>query len=232
MRDPSGLVAALGRDAGEHAVPFAADAGIVRIGTRPAAAIDQAEVTVDDFDGARRWRRQIAAVEAGHAADAGGAALPAFDDLWAAWLVAIARGMGRILGVAIGIERPLDEILGETEPVGGAGMIDHDAVGLVRRGAQSAADHLAVKPHLLGRPRQDQAAERRHVPALGQHHAIADDLDLAGSEPRQRGVALVHRRRAVDVLGADAGGDEFVADVDRVTDAGGKADGLSAARRI
>ena len=51
-------------------------------------------------------------------------------------------------------------------------------------------------------------------------------LDFAGGQPRQRGIALVHRRRAVDVFGADAGGDELVSDMDRMPDAGGKADGF------
>ena len=180
-----------------------------------------------DLDSTRRWRRQIAAGETGHPADAGGATFPALDDFWSAWLVAIARGMGWILRVAVGIERPLDEILGEAEPVGDTGMIDDDAVGLVRCRAESAADHLAVEAHLLGRPRQDQAAERRHIPALGQHHAVRDNLDFAGGQPRQSGIALIHRRRAVDVFGADTGGDEIVADMDRVTDGGGKADGFA-----
>ena len=48
------------------------------------------------------------------------------------------------------------------------------------------------------------AAESGHVPALGQHHAVGDDLDLAGRQPRQDGVALVLRRVAVDVFGAHA----------------------------
>ena len=40
--DPSGLVAALVGDRGEQAVPLTADAGIVGIGLRPAAGINEA----------------------------------------------------------------------------------------------------------------------------------------------------------------------------------------------
>ena len=42
------------------------------------------------------------------------------------------------------------------------------------------------------------------------------------------GVALGLRRRAVDVLGADAGLDELIAQMDRVRDVDGEGDGLSA----
>ena len=132
MRYPSRPVAALGSDRGEHAVPFAADLRIIGNGSGPARGIDEAEIAVDHFNGAWRWRRQIAAAETGHPADASGATLPAFDDLWPARLVAIAGGMGRVLRLAVGVEGPRDVVLGEAEPVGGTGMIDDDAVRLVR----------------------------------------------------------------------------------------------------
>ena len=132
------------------------------------------------------------------------------------------------LGAPIGIERPLDAILGEAVTEHGAGMIEDDRVGLAIGRAQHAADHLAIEPHLLGRPRQDAAADLGHVPAFGQHHAIGDDLDLAGRQARQRRIALGLRRGAVDVLGAHAGLDELVAEMDRVRDVDREADGLSA----
>ena len=56
---------------------------------------------------------------------------------------------------------------------------------------------------------------------------LRDELDLAGCQPRQRGIAFGLRRRAVDVLGAHAGVDEFVAQVDGVRDVDGEGDGLS-----
>jgi hypothetical protein len=113
--------------------------------------------------------------------------------------------MGRILGAVIRIERPLNEILGEAETVCGAGMIEDNAIRLARGRAQSASDHLPVEAQLLGGPRQNQAAERWHIPAFGQHHAVRDNLDFARRQLRQRCVALVHRRGAIDVFGADAG---------------------------
>ena len=134
-------------------------------------------------------------------------------------------------GSVLRIERPLDRILDEAVPEHGAAVIEHDRVGLAVGRPQHAADHLAVQAHLLGRPRQDAAADLGHVPALGQHHAIRDELDLAGCQPRERCVALGLRRRAVDVLGAHAGFDEFVAEVDRVRDVDGEARRSSGARR-
>ena len=71
-----------------------------------------------------------------------------------------------------------------------------------------------------------QAADLGHVPALGQHHAIGDELDLAGCQPRERRVALGLRRAAVDVLGAHAGFHELVAQMDRVRDVDREGDGL------
>ena len=74
---------------------------------------------------------------------------------------------------AIGIERPFDVILDEAVAKHRAGMIEHDGVGLALGGAQHAADHLPIEPHLARRPRQDAATDLGHVPAFGQHHAIA-----------------------------------------------------------
>ena len=80
---------------------------------------------------------------------------------------------------------------------------------------------------MVGRARM-QHADLGHVPAFGQHHAVRDDLDLAAGESGQRGIALGLGRRAVDVLAAHAGPDEFVADVDAVRDVDGEGDGLPA----
>ena len=76
-------------------------------------------------------------------------------------------------GASIGIERPFDVILDKAVAKHGAGMIEHDGVGLAVGGPQHAADHLPVQAHLVGRPGQDAAADLGHVPAFGQHHAVA-----------------------------------------------------------
>ena len=72
------------------------------------------------------------------------------------------------------------------------------------------------------------ATDLGHVPALGQNHAIGDDLGLAAREPRQDGVALVLRRLAVEVLAAHARADELVAEVQAVRDVDRERDGLPA----
>ena len=51
-------------------------------------------------------------------------------------------------------------------------------------------------------------------------------LRLAGGQPCQSCIAVGLRGRAVDVLGAHTGFDEFVADVQGVLDVDGEADGL------
>ena len=93
---------------------------------------------------------------------------------------------------------------------------------------QHAADHLAIQAHLFRWPGQNAAADLGHVPAFGQHHAVGDDLDLAGGEAGERRVALMLGRAAVDVFTAHAGLDELVADVDAVSYADGEDHGLPA----
>src|SRR6516162_1386348 len=45
-------------------------------------------------------------------------------------------------GAAIGVERPVDMVLGQTVPKHGAGMVEHDCIGLAVGGTQYAPDHL------------------------------------------------------------------------------------------
>src|SRR6516225_6157112 len=77
----------------------------------------------------------------------------------------LAKQSGRTAaGALIGIEHPFDRIFDEAVVEHRAGMIEDDAVGLAIGGPENAADHLAVKTHLFGRPRQDAAAGIGHVP--------------------------------------------------------------------
>ena len=76
-------------------------------------------------------------------------------------------------------------------------------------------------------PRENAAADFGHIPALAQNHAIGDNLDFAGCEPCQRGIALGLRRGAVDVFTAHAGFHKFIADVDAVLNADGECDGAA-----
>src|SRR5262249_40265873 len=64
--------------------------------------------------------------------------------------------------------------------------------------------------------------------SFGEHHAIGDDLGLAGRESIQDGLALANRCCSVQVLSADTGLDKFVADMARVLDADREADGSPA----
>src|SRR6476619_1776204 len=67
--DPTRLVGALSGDIREHRVPLAADAGIIEFALRLAIGIDQAEITIDHLDGARRRGRQVTAIQAGVTSD-------------------------------------------------------------------------------------------------------------------------------------------------------------------
>ena len=127
--------------------------------------------------------------------------------------------MGRTLGAAIGIECPVNSILDETMPVYRAGMIENDRIGLAIGRPQHATNHLPIQSHLLRRPRQDAAADRGHVPAFGQDHAIGDEFDFTDCQSRERCIALGFRCCAVDVLGANARFHKLVADVNRMRDA-------------
>ena len=88
------------------------------------------------------------------------------------------------------------------------------------------------RPILLRRARQDAAADFRHVPALGEHHAVGNELDVAGCQPRERGIALGLRCRSVDVLGAHTGLDEFIPQMDRMRDVDGEGHRLPALAKL
>ena len=113
-------------------------------------------------------------------------------------------------------------------PVYRAAVVEDDRVGLAVGRPQHPADHLAIEAHLLGRAGEDGAADLGHVPALGQHHAVADDLGFPAGEPRQDGVALVLLGLAVEVLGAHAGAHELVTQMHAVRDVDRERDGLAA----
>src|SRR5262249_12643886 len=138
-----------------------------------------------------------------------------------ATLTLLLRGSDR---TSIDGERPFDAILGEAVAVHGAAMVENHCIGLALIRPQHSADHLAVKSHLLVGPRQNAATHGGHVPALGQHHAVGDDLGLAGCEPRQDRLTLSDRCDSVQVLGANTGLYELVADMDRVLDTDSEAD--------
>src|SRR5262245_31995160 len=107
-------------------------------------------------------------------------------------------------------------------------MVEDYRIDFARRRTQRAAHHLPEETERFGRSRQYQAADVGAVPTLGQHRAVGDELDLAAREAAQNFVALVDRRLAVNVLGHDSASPEFVADMHRVLDAGGEADGGTA----
>jgi hypothetical protein len=79
VRGPSGLVAALGRDSGQHGVP-ARSLGWIVCSVSAAIAIDAGQLAIAEWDIARRPSRQEATVAAGLAGDPNGAALRAFQE--------------------------------------------------------------------------------------------------------------------------------------------------------
>src|SRR5262245_42726330 len=99
-----------------------------------------------------------------------------------------------------------------------SGVIEDDRIFLARRRAQHPADHLTVQAELLRRPRQDAAADLGAIPTFGQHRAVRHHLRLAATEPCEDGLSLGEWGAAVEMLGADAGTDELIADVDRMRD--------------
>ena len=97
-----------------------------------------------------------------------------------------------------------------------AAVIDQDEIGLAWRRSQSASCHLPEQTDLFGRSSKNDAADRRQVEAFGQDHAVTDDLGLAGRQPGKDCIALAFGRAAIQMLGANAGFDEFVLHVDAV----------------
>ena len=80
---------------------------------------------------------------------------------------------------------------------------------------------------LVGRARMQQPTSGMSQPSVSTMQLVTSSISPR-AEPRQDGVALILGRRAVEVLGAHAGPDEFVADVDRMRDVDGERDGLPA----
>src|SRR5262249_22120803 len=186
------------------------------------AADDKPKLAVLEVDGSRAWLRLPAASTA-RRGDHHRLAGRTFTKLRRlATLPLLLRGSDR---TSIDGERPFDAILGEAVAVHGAAMVENHCVGLALIRPQHSADHLAVKSHLLGGPRQNAATHGGHVPAFGEHHAIGDDLGLTGRESIQNGLALANRCCSIQVLGADTGLEKFVADMDRVLHTDSEADG-------
>jgi hypothetical protein len=64
-------------------------------------------------------------------------------------------------------------------------MIENNGVLFLRRGSKHAAKHLPIEADLLRRPRENAATNIGHIPALSQHHAVDDNIDLAALQPGQ-----------------------------------------------
>src|SRR5262249_20722721 len=111
--------------------------------------------------------------------------------------------------LAIWIERPLDGILGEAVPKHSTRVVQDDGVSLAVGRAQHPTDHLAIQTHFACGPRQNAAAHFRHIPALGQHHAVGDEFGLARFQTLQNFIALLLWRSPVYMLGPHAGPDEL-----------------------
>src|SRR5262249_54941194 len=214
VEGPTGLLAASERLAYEHAIPvgFLIDriAGRLRL-----AAADEPEFALLEVDGSCAWLRLPSA---GIARRGDHHRLAGRTLMQLRCLATVALNLRRVDCAPVDGERPLDMILGQAVAIDGTAVIENDRGGLAISRPQHSADHLAVKSHLLGGPRQNAATHGGHVPAFGEHHAIGDDLGLAGRESIQDGLALANRCCSVQVLGADAGLCELVADMDRVLD--------------
>ena len=103
----------------------------------------------------------------------------------------------------------------------GVDEVDDEAGLLARVAAGDAADALLVDP--LGGGRREVHADRRPggVPALGEQHRVAEDVDLAALEGGERLGQLALRRLAGDGAGVDAELAHRRGDVVGVLDAGG-----------
>src|SRR5262249_20840408 len=209
----------------EHAMPTRACFGIVRLAIC-ATALDESEFAIGNEHAARRALRQETAGWTGLAAESQRAALAAFEQHGRTTLEPRLMRWG--LSTPIGIQRPFDMVFRRTMAEDGAAVIEDDAIGLAVGRTQTASDHLAIQPHLLGRPSQDDAANIGAIETFGKYHAVGDDLDLAALDPSQYRVALLARRRAVEMLGAHASLNELVADMEGMTNAAGKSHGAPA----
>src|SRR5262249_29078881 len=190
------------------------------------AALDETKLTGGGRNELRRTLGQEAAVRTRLAADTQRAALRALDELALVTALPL-RMLGRSRS-QIGAERPRDAVLGQAVLEDSAAVIEDDDVGLAHGRPQPAADHLAVEAHLFRRTRENDAAYVGQIEALGEYHAIADNLGLAGGQSAKDRRALVDWCRAIEVFGAHVGFDELVADVDTVAHAAGEGDSLAA----
>src|SRR5262245_51796358 len=128
---------------------------IVLLGMRPSAS-NQPKLAIANEDVARRTLRQESAMRTRLPGEPQRAALRAFEQL--ASLVRQPRRVCRTARQALGVERPLDVILGQAMHVHCAGMVEEDAVRFAVGWTQAASDHLAKQAHPLRRPREYDAA--------------------------------------------------------------------------
>ena len=149
----------------------------------------------------------------------------AFEEatVFAATLASLMDAAGRRL---VGIKKPVNMIFRESVLVNGAGVIEHDRIGLAVTCAQGPADHLAVKPHLFCRARQNAATDVGAIKALRQNHAVGNELGFAGLKASEDGVAIIERCSAIEMFGSEPAPNKLRANVHGVCDVDGKDDGL------
>jgi hypothetical protein len=99
--------------------------------------------------------------------------------------------------------------------------VDHEPRLLARVPPRHAADPLLVDAARGGRREVHADRRPRRVPALGEQHRVAEDVDLTALEGGEDLVELALRRLAGDRAGVDPGVAEGGGDVVRVLDAGG-----------
>jgi hypothetical protein len=75
--------------------------------------------------------------------------------------------------------------------MGVAEVIEVQGLLFPRGGPQGTAGHLQVEAQGSGGARQDRAADRGDVGALGNDHAAAEHLHRAGPEPSDQTLALL-----------------------------------------
>lgn len=101
--------------------------------------------------------------------------------LWACRQLRCAPGIPRCLPgpfrALVRRQGPDDRFIDVTVLEYRAGMVNHQAVGLARRRPEPAADHLPVEHDRPRRPRQDDAADVRHVHTLADDAAVRHDVE-------------------------------------------------------
>jgi hypothetical protein len=154
---------ALARDMREHSVPLALRLRVI-ITFAGTAVRNEAQLTCSKFNITSARTRVSTTGPTWRRTAHDHIAVRAFRDFGS--LALFARRGRDVLCTPVDIERPSDIVGRKAVPIDGAGMVEEYTVGLAFVRTQTATCHLSIETQLPGRAGENDATDRRTIPAF------------------------------------------------------------------